>query len=69
MAEGVIVDVVDMTDDEFRECLRKARKIALLVGSMHAYWDVIFDAEAILAGQRSQFSRKVVEQMFREMAL
>jgi len=29
---------------------------------MHAYWDVIFDAEAILTGQRSQFPRKVVEQ-------
>jgi len=58
-----------MTDDEFRECLRKARKIALRVGYMHAYWDVIFDAEAILTGQRSQFPRKVVEQQFREMAL
>jgi len=57
-----------MTDDEFRECLRKARKIALRVGSMHAYWDVIFDAEAILAGQPSQLPRRVVEQQFRDMA-
>lgn len=55
-----------LTDDEMRECIARARRVASASGTMHAYWDTIFDAEQILAGKPSIASRGVVEKYFRE---
>lgn len=56
-----------MTDDEIREAIRKARSIAAPVGPMHSYWDVIFDAEALLEGKPTIVSRAVIEDELREI--
>lgn len=50
-----------MTDDELRERIKVWRVAAYEVGSMHGYWEVIFDAEAILKGEQSIMNRAQVE--------
>lgn len=52
-----------MTNVELWDALRRARRIAAPVGSMHAYWDLIFDIEAILSGEKSSLPRAVIEDM------
>lgn len=56
-----------MTDEQLRDSILRARKIAEPVGTLHSYWDVILDAEAILAGRLSIVGRAGVEKMFLEM--
>lgn len=55
-----------MTDQQMRTLILQARAKAAPVGAMHALWDTIFDAEAILAGQPSLLSRDVVERQLIE---
>src|SRR5262249_46608957 len=55
-----------MTDDELRDRIQKARQIASSVGTQHALWDVIGDAEAILDGRQSFMKRDEVERILRE---
>jgi hypothetical protein len=56
-----------MTDGEMQLCILKARHIAVAAGPMHAFWDIISDAEAILAGKPSVLSREMIEKAFSEM--
>jgi hypothetical protein len=56
-----------MTDDELKECIRRAREKAAPGGSMHPWWDVIESAESILAGRPSLDDRATVERLFRQM--
>lgn len=51
-----------MTDAEMMDLVLKARGIAAAVGPQHAYWDMIFDAEAILSHRRSTLDRATIEQ-------
>ena len=54
-----------MTDDQLRDKIKKARSIVNSAAcSLHGLWDVIFDAEAILAGKPSILSREEVEAAF-----
>ncbi|MBY0559840.1 hypothetical protein [Hyphomicrobium sp.] len=55
-----------MTDEELRTATKCARAKASAVGPMHALWDVILDAEAILAGKQSLLSRKQVEEILQK---
>jgi hypothetical protein len=59
-----------MTDDELRKAAIAMRKIAAPIGPMHAYWDVIFDIEAILKGEKSICSRadceEIIQRDFRQ---
>jgi hypothetical protein len=55
-----------MTDDELKAAIHAARGIAGKVGPMHARWDTIFDAEAILQGKPSMLKRPVIEKMLVE---
>jgi hypothetical protein len=41
------------TETALRAVLPKARSIAARGGTMHGAWDAIFDAEALLAGQKT----------------
>lgn len=41
----------DYENDDLRKAIAAARSRASAVGSMHALWDTIADAEAILAGK------------------
>lgn len=55
-----------MTDgqrDQLSNKIMEWRKIAEPVGPLHSLWDVIFDAEALLAGRRSLMS---VEELLKE---
>lgn len=58
-----------MTDEWLQHCINEARKTAASVGSMHALWDLIFDAEAILKGEQSLLPREIVEREFLRMQL
>lgn len=58
-----------MTDAELKRCADNARVVASPVGPMHAWWDAIFDAEAILAGKPSIVSRAELEEFFEEQHL
>lgn len=55
-----------MTDAELRDYVRRARIMAGSQGSLHSWWEVIADAEAILAGKPAIVSRDVIERMLRE---
>ena len=50
-----------MTDERMREIAARMREAATKVGTMSALWDVVFDAEAILAGETSWADPKTVE--------
>lgn len=52
-----------MTDEEMLQAAKALRVVASSVGSMHAYWDIIFDAEAIVNGKQSMLPRAAVEKM------
>ena len=55
-----------MTDSELADYVKRGRRRIGSVGPMHAYWDTISDAEAILAGKRSLLERDVIERLLRE---
>jgi hypothetical protein len=55
-----------MTDEELRSATVRLRATASPVGPLHAYWDIIFDAEAILEGRRSMLSRIEIERRIRD---
>lgn len=57
---------VVMTDDELRDYVRRARNLVSDVGPLHAQWETIMDAEALLAGKPSVLSRSAVERLLRE---
>lgn len=42
--------------DQLKEFRTRLRRIAQQVGSMHAYWDLIFDIEAVLEGKQGVIS-------------
>jgi hypothetical protein len=52
-----------MTDEEMQMLITKARRVAGYRGPGRAYWDMIFDAEALLRGERSLLSREIIETM------
>lgn len=54
-----------MTNDEMLQAVKTLRSAlaATTIGPMHAYWDLIFDAEAIAKGAQSILPRPVVEEM------
>ena len=54
-----------MTDDELKAFIKAARQRAAPVGPLHALWDLIFDAEALLVGGKTLLSRKQIEQQIR----
>lgn len=56
-----------MSDDEIRQGIKKMRAIAAPVGPMHAYWDVISDAECLLAGKPTLCSRDVIEKFISDL--
>jgi hypothetical protein len=49
-----------MTDEELKACIANARRV--LCGPQHGDWEVIADAEAILADQPALLSRAQVEE-------
>lgn len=55
--------MAEMTDDQMRVAIKAAREVAQSVGPMHALWDTIFDAEAILAGRPSLLKRDDIERI------
>jgi hypothetical protein len=55
-----------MSDSEIAAAVAQLRSRAQAVGPLHADWDLIFDAEAILAGKPSLLQRATVEQMLGE---
>lgn len=57
-----------MTDAELTDACRKAREIIGAVGSLHAMWDVVADAEAILGGRPAILPRAAVERALSDFA-
>lgn len=55
-----------MTPSEIRTAVDKLRLAAETVGGMHSNWDLIFDAEALLAGKQTLLSRDVIERELRK---
>lgn len=53
-------------DIRLQKMIKLARSYIHEIGPMHALWDVIFDAEAILAGKPSILSREVIEQILED---
>jgi hypothetical protein len=39
--------------DQLKALLKELRSVASPAGAMHAFWDLIFDIEALLAGKRT----------------
>jgi hypothetical protein len=58
-----------MTDEEMRVAIAGLRKTAVKGGTMHTLWDLIADAEALLAGQESVLSREDVVRLILEHQL
>ena len=50
-----------MTDDEIRDAVAIMRQRATRVGPQHAFWDLIFDCEAMLKGMDTAVPRDKVE--------
>ncbi len=62
-----------MTDEDRKltDLIARARAVAQPHGSMHAWWDTIFDAEALMAGQRQTLIRTkpaMIEKLSRLLA-
>lgn len=55
-----------MTDEEIREAIKYCRSVAEPIGPQHAWWDLIFDAEAMLTGGQTLVPYDVVKSMLRE---
>lgn len=58
-----------MTDAELINWASKARREAAKVGSMHAYWDIIGDIEALVHGRQSLCTREQIETRVAEIRL
>jgi hypothetical protein len=56
-----------MTDEELAQCCKQCREILgqFRRGTLHSWWDSIFDAEAIIRGKPSLLPRASVESFFR----
>ena len=50
-----------MTNEQLMGAAMLLRPIAREAGSLHAYWDIIFDAEAHAQGKEALLSRDKVE--------
>ena len=50
----------DLTDDELRDAILIMRQRTARAGMMHALWDTILDAEALLAGRPTLLPREDV---------
>jgi len=48
-------------EQDLRELADKMRQIAAPVGSLHAWWDIIFDVEAFIAGQPTRLKKSGAE--------
>lgn len=46
-------------ETELLEIIRELRKHAAPVGPLHSFWDVIFDMEASLSGERAIINKSV----------
>ena len=55
-----------MTDDELRDAVAIMRQRASRVGPQHAFWDLIFDCEALLKGMDTAVPREQVERAVME---
>lgn len=58
-----------MNDDKLRAGIKVARREAQAAGPMHALWDTIHDAEAILEGRPSILPRAEVEAILERCAI
>ena len=56
------------TDAEIRAAVAKLRAVAETVGPLHGYWDIIFDAEELLAGRATMLPRDQVLALLEETA-
>jgi hypothetical protein len=61
--------MTDAERDELTAVIAAARKIAQPVGPMHSLWDMIFDAEALLAGQPTVLSEEAALKEVRRTSL
>ena len=55
-----------MTNDEIKRAVESMRGRARRVGPQHALWDLIFDCEALLNGERTLLKRADIEAMVRQ---
>ena len=55
-----------MTDDELRAAIIAMRKVAQPVGTLHGWWDTIFDCEALLKGGKTLVPRDQIEASVRD---
>jgi hypothetical protein len=59
-----------MDHRQFVRAVEIMRAIAARVGPQHAYWDLVFDAEAMLEGRETVLQRhEIVAAVEREMQL
>ncbi len=49
-----------MTDAELKDAAAIMRQRAARVGPQHAFWEIIMDVEALLAGLPTEMSREVI---------
>ena len=56
---------VALTDDQLKAFIKAARQRAAPVGPLHALWDLIFDAEALLVGGQTLLSCEQIERQIR----
>jgi len=52
--------MAELTDDDLRDACRIMRKKASRVGSAHAWWDLIYDCEALLRGEQTMMTREQI---------
>jgi hypothetical protein len=50
-----------MTDEEIQESINTMRTRAARVGPQHAFWEIIFEAEAMLKGEQTLLDRSEIE--------
>jgi len=49
-------EITQQQREEITDLINCMRKVAAKVGSMHSWWDIIFDMEAFLEGRRTVLS-------------
>jgi hypothetical protein len=52
-----------MTNSELKDAVDILRQRAQRVGPQHAYWDIIFDAEALIRGHKTLHTREQITAM------
>ena len=55
-----------MTDAEIRDVLAALRRVAAPVGPLHSHWDLIIDAEEMLAGRCTLLPREEIIELLRK---